>query len=140
MVLSDIKKKSGNLSECIVYRYHVGSIIEVIPIFSYIENCFTAPVQRITVRKENFQNWRLNCTTDPLSSGKKQATVTFDVTEKYGDNKFAASMGCVNKFKKKHDVSHLKVSGEKLSSDQNVVNSFLPKLAEKIREMIFEPN
>lgn len=58
----------------------------------------------------------------------------------YGDNKFSASRGWINKFKKRHGVRHLKVSEEQLPSTPNVIKPFLQKLAEKMKEMNLKPN
>lgn len=80
---------------------------------------------------------------------ERQATVTSHILREkamqlyekhHGDNKFIASRGWVNKFKKRYGIRQLKVSGEKLSSDPTVVQPFLEKLAAKIQELNLQPN
>lgn len=116
---------------------------------SYIENCFTAPGRKKTLRKGEYPQMETELYGWFIKQRERHATITSHILREkaiqlyakcYGDNNFNASRGWVTKFKKRHGIRNLKVSGEKLSSDPSVVKPFLQKLTNKIREMQVEAN
>lgn len=120
-----------------------------VDIYSYIESCFSPAGRKKTLRQGEFPKMETELYSWFLMQRERHATVTshilrekaIQIYEKhYGDSKFAASRGWVNKFKKRYGIRHLKVSGEKLSSDPTVVKPFLQQLSEKIRELNLQPN
>lgn len=146
--ISDIKKKSEKIKRY-VYMFMCMKFVNVPVICSYIGNCFSAPGRKQTLRKGEYPRMETELYSWFLVQRERHATVTSHILREkaiqlyakhYGDNKFSASRGWVNKFKKRHGIRHLKVSGEKLSSDPNVVRPFLQKLSDKIKELNVMPN
>ncbi|XP_055371849.1 jerky protein homolog-like [Condylostylus longicornis] len=56
------------------------------------------------------------------------------------DDDFSASSGWLQKFKKRHGIRFIKICGEKLSSQKELVDPFLIKLAEKIKQLNLAPD
>lgn len=99
-------------------------------IFSYIGGCCSPPGRKKTLRQGEYPKMETELYSWFLMQRERHATVTSHILREkavqiyekhYGDNKFTASRGWVNKFKKRYGIRHLKVSGEKLSSDPTVV-------------------
>ncbi|XP_055371533.1 jerky protein homolog-like [Condylostylus longicornis] len=58
----------------------------------------------------------------------------------YKKDDFSASSGWLQKFKKRHGIRFIKICGEKLSSQKELVDPFLIKLAEKIKQLNLAPD
>lgn len=147
--ISDIKKKSEQITRYVCWHEYLYNLLTLWSLCSYIGNCFSAPGRKKTLRKGENPRMETELYSWFLQQRERHVTITSHILREkaiqlyakyYGDNKFNASRGWLNKFKKRHGIRYLKVSGEKLSSDSDVVKPFLQKLANKIREMHLQPN
>lgn len=57
-----------------------------------------------------------------------------------GRGEFSASKGWLKKFKKRHGIRQLKITGEKLSNNENAVKPFQDKFMDSIREKDLSPD
>lgn len=80
---------------------------------------------------------------------ERHATITTNIlrekaaqihSECYRNKTFTASRGWVDRFKNRRGMRHLKVVGEKLSSDSSAVRPFLRKFSEKMNELNILPS
>ncbi|KAJ3640561.1 hypothetical protein Zmor_003854 [Zophobas morio] len=57
-----------------------------------------------------------------------------------GKDDFNASSGWLHKFKKRHGIRQLQITGEKLSADKSAVEPFRQKFLDKIKQMNLVPD
>lgn len=110
----------------------------------FVSQCDSIPVKRKTLKKGDFPKMENDLYQWFLHLRNKNIQVTSDMlcqkaiiyNKKHnGDPEFVASSGWMTNFKNRHGIRFLTISGEKLSSNPELVEPFLVKLKDKIEEM-----
>lgn len=114
-------------------------------IMKHVSNTFSGPAKKKTMKKAEFPRmekrlykWfmRMRSKNWPVSGIMLKEKAKQLQSEIYGNEaKFTASTGWLVKFKRRYGIRLLKVTGEKLSSQPELVDPFKIKLKEKIDEM-----